>query len=62
MRISSLQNQSTPADQDPDTKHWWKLTKHIFRYGHVNEGDHYNGAHTVNEGKYTFCDVRNSEY
>ncbi|KAI0642377.1 carboxypeptidase S [Trametes meyenii] len=32
-----------------DTKHYWKLTKHIFRYGHRNAGDSYNGAHTVNE-------------
>ena len=33
-----------------DTKHYWKLTKHIFRYGHINNGDSFNGAHTVNEG------------
>ncbi|KAH9841649.1 uncharacterized protein C8Q71DRAFT_738043 [Rhodofomes roseus] len=32
-----------------DTRHYWKLTKHIFRYGHVGREDHYNGAHTVNE-------------
>ncbi|KAI0327002.1 Zn-dependent exopeptidase [Cubamyces sp. BRFM 1775] len=32
-----------------DTKHYWKLTKHIFRYGHINSGDSFNGAHTVNE-------------
>ncbi|KAH9933262.1 carboxypeptidase S [Amylocystis lapponica] len=32
-----------------DTKHYWKLTKHIFRYGHMNAADSYNGAHTVNE-------------
>ncbi|KAI0718091.1 carboxypeptidase S [Cerioporus squamosus] len=32
-----------------DTKHYWKLTKHIFRYGHMNGGDSYNGAHTINE-------------
>ncbi|KAI0675970.1 carboxypeptidase S [Trametes maxima] len=32
-----------------DTKHYWKLTKHIFRYGHRNARDSYNGAHTVNE-------------
>ncbi|TFK92589.1 carboxypeptidase S [Polyporus arcularius HHB13444] len=31
------------------TKHYWKLTKHIFRYGHMNGGDSYNGAHTINE-------------
>ncbi|KAJ8474417.1 hypothetical protein ONZ51_g7230 [Trametes cubensis] len=32
-----------------DTKHYWKLTKHIFRYGHINSADSFNGAHTVNE-------------
>ncbi|KZT65806.1 carboxypeptidase S [Daedalea quercina L-15889] len=32
-----------------DTRHYWKLSKHIFRYGHVGREDHYNGAHTVNE-------------
>lgn len=37
-------------DLHADTKHYWKLTKHIFRYGHVNQADSYNGAHTVNEG------------
>ncbi|KAI1793445.1 carboxypeptidase S [Ganoderma leucocontextum] len=31
------------------TKHYWKLTKHIFRYGHMNHADAFNGAHTVNE-------------
>ncbi len=36
-----------------DTKHYWKLTNHIFRYGHVNGGDSFNGAHTVNEGKHS---------
>ncbi|KAH9936403.1 uncharacterized protein B0H18DRAFT_973711, partial [Fomitopsis serialis] len=33
-----------------DTRHYWKLTQHIFRYGHVGRDDHFNGAHTVNEG------------
>lgn len=33
-----------------DTKHYWDLTKHIFRYGHKGGYDSYNGAHTVNEG------------
>ncbi|RPD64023.1 carboxypeptidase S [Lentinus tigrinus ALCF2SS1-7] len=32
-----------------DTKHYWKLTKHIYRYGHMNGEDSYNGAHTINE-------------
>ncbi len=36
----------------PDTKHYWNLTKHIFRYGHKGGFDAYNGAHTVNEGEY----------
>lgn len=35
---------------DADTKHYWNLTKHIFRYSHLNSKDAYNGAHTVNEG------------
>ncbi|KIJ65156.1 hypothetical protein HYDPIDRAFT_39784 [Hydnomerulius pinastri MD-312] len=32
-----------------DTKHYWNLTKHIFRYGHRGAADGYNGAHTINE-------------
>ncbi|EGN95017.1 hypothetical protein SERLA73DRAFT_61542 [Serpula lacrymans var. lacrymans S7.3] len=32
-----------------DTRHYWKLTKHIFRYGHRGATDNYNGAHTTNE-------------
>ncbi|EJD55092.1 carboxypeptidase S [Auricularia subglabra TFB-10046 SS5] len=32
-----------------DTKRYWKLSKHIFRYNHRGAGDGYNGAHTVNE-------------
>ncbi|KAH7926427.1 carboxypeptidase S [Leucogyrophana mollusca] len=32
-----------------DTKHYWNLTKHIFRYGHRGATDSYNGAHTINE-------------
>lgn len=39
----------TLSTGNTDTKWYWKLTKHIFRYGHVNSGDSYNGAHTVNE-------------
>jgi hypothetical protein len=35
----------------PDTRHYWNLTKHIFRYGHRGTTDAYNGAHTINEGK-----------
>ncbi|KAH8093792.1 hypothetical protein BXZ70DRAFT_909148 [Cristinia sonorae] len=32
-----------------DTKSYWNLTKHIFRYTHMGDSDGYNGAHTVNE-------------
>jgi len=32
-----------------DTRHYWNLTKHIFRYGHLGQGDANNGAHTINE-------------
>ncbi|EIW79289.1 carboxypeptidase S [Coniophora puteana RWD-64-598 SS2] len=32
-----------------DTRHYWRLTRHIFRYGHRGSSDSYNGAHTVNE-------------
>lgn len=35
----------------PDTRHYWGLTKHIFRYGHRGAADGYNGAHTTNEGE-----------
>ncbi|KAI0783641.1 carboxypeptidase S [Abortiporus biennis] len=32
-----------------DTRFYWNLTRHIFRYVHFNDEDMYNGAHTVNE-------------
>lgn len=32
-----------------DTRYYWDLTKHIFRYGHLGASDRNNGAHTVNE-------------
>ncbi|KZW02629.1 carboxypeptidase S [Exidia glandulosa HHB12029] len=32
-----------------DTKRYWKLSKHIFRYDHLGATDAYNGAHTINE-------------
>ncbi|EIM86566.1 carboxypeptidase S [Stereum hirsutum FP-91666 SS1] len=32
-----------------DTRHYWNLTQHIFRYGHRGASDNFNGAHTVNE-------------
>ena len=38
------------ACNDLDTRHYWNLTKHIFRYGHRGVADAYNGAHTINEG------------
>ena len=34
-----------------DTRHYWNLTRHIFRYGHRGAADAYNGAHTINEGR-----------
>ncbi|KAH7929097.1 carboxypeptidase S [Leucogyrophana mollusca] len=34
-----------------DTKSYWNLTKHIFRYSPFHESDMYNGAHTVNEAR-----------
>jgi hypothetical protein len=36
----------------PDTRFYWHLTKHIFRFSPSFDTDYYNGAHTVNEGKY----------
>lgn len=35
-----------------DTRYYWKLTKHIFRYNHHNtaQGSRLAGVHTVNEG------------
>ncbi|ETW79160.1 Metallo peptidase M20 [Heterobasidion irregulare TC 32-1] len=32
-----------------DTRYYWNLTRHIFRYGHRGTEDAYNGAHTINE-------------
>ncbi|THH17830.1 hypothetical protein EW146_g3048 [Bondarzewia mesenterica] len=32
-----------------DTRHYWDLTRHIYRYGHRGATDAYNGAHTINE-------------
>jgi len=32
-----------------DTRHYWNLTKHIFRYNHQGVTDRYNGLHTINE-------------
>ena len=34
-----------------DTKSMWELTRHIFRYNHIEARDTYNGAHTINEGR-----------
>lgn len=33
-----------------DTRYFWKLSKHIFRYSHLGDDDAYNGVHTINEG------------
>ncbi len=38
-----------------DTRHYWKLTEHIFRYSHHYTGNRTwvaGGAHTVNEGEF----------
>lgn len=32
-----------------DTKYYWNLTRHIFRYTHAPADAFYNGAHTINE-------------
>ncbi|KAF8609703.1 carboxypeptidase S [Ceratobasidium sp. AG-I] len=32
-----------------DTRFYWNITRHIFRYSHSNEEDEYNGIHTINE-------------
>ncbi|KZO99295.1 carboxypeptidase S [Calocera viscosa TUFC12733] len=32
-----------------DSKHFWKLTKNIFRYAHLDPKGMYNGLHTINE-------------
>jgi len=32
-----------------DTQFYWDLSKHIFRYGHLDVRDVYNGVHTINE-------------
>lgn len=40
---------------DADTRFYWKLTRHIFRYGHTDGavgGTLLPGVHTVNEGEY----------
>jgi Gly-Xaa carboxypeptidase len=39
---------------DPDTRYYWKLSEHIFRYNHhrASEGPALGGAHTVNECMY----------
>lgn len=37
-----------------DTRYYWDLTKHIFRYGHRNQGSEATlaGVHTINEGRF----------
>jgi Gly-Xaa carboxypeptidase len=40
-----------------DTRYYWKLTEHIFRYGHTDGargGSIISGVHTVNEGETCF--------
>lgn len=40
-----------------DTRFYWKLSPHIFRYNHHNAvgGDFASGIHTVNECTFMFC-------
>lgn len=38
-----------------DTRHYWGLTEHIFRYNHRNQGNGSalaGGVHTTNEGEF----------
>ncbi|KAG8678981.1 hypothetical protein FRC08_017330, partial [Ceratobasidium sp. 394] len=32
-----------------DTRYYWNVTPHIFRYSHLSSEDLYNGLHTINE-------------
>ncbi|EKM49934.1 uncharacterized protein PHACADRAFT_130350 [Phanerochaete carnosa HHB-10118-sp] len=41
--------QPTLALGNTDTKRYWNLTRHIFRYSHISADALYNGAHTINE-------------
>ena len=50
-----------------DTRYYWKLTRHIFRYNHNHDlfagtgGKVGGGIHTVNEGKFfVFCKYHSS--
>lgn len=39
-----------------DTRFYWNLTRHIYRYSHRGDlDDLYNGLHTVNEGQDQHC-------
>lgn len=46
---------------EPDTKYYWNLTQHIYRYSHLNGGKNDNplsrGIHTVNECKHSLEDI-----
>jgi len=35
--------------QVTDTRYYWDLSRHIFRYNHKYAKGTFNGAHTVNE-------------
>lgn len=41
-----------------DTRYYWNLSQHIFRYNHQNAGnasdDVFNNIHTVDECKFSF--------
>lgn len=56
--LSTSNEELLNQTRELDTKHYWDLTKHIFRYSHLNTKDGYNGAHTVNEG--AWCGVSGS--
>lgn len=43
-------SQEVSVDVVPDTKDYWNLSRHIFRYKHMHVDSFYNGVHTINEG------------
>lgn len=52
-RFLSTHRTSSGNDWNTDTRFYWKLTDHIFRYGHLEAaggGSLPSGVHTVNEG------------
>ncbi len=58
MRLGLLSERHTHGS--PDTKYYWSLSEHIFRYNHKNSFGSVNrlgGVHTVNESasSFSFC-------